>query len=452
MEYPGTKFTRPVRLTMLIVFIFAFFIISPTLIMYTAGYRYDWHNGLLKETGSINIDIEPKNATAYLNNVKLSEKIPIRLNNITPAKYNLRITASGYYDWTKEIEIRNKQTSYTKEISLIRKNKPEILINEKINNFAVSYDGKFILYTISKNMAGEIWLWNNTTKQKKLIYNLNTADIPAIDWAENNNYAIISDSKNPYSHLILVNAENPVNSKDLAQDNPSIRKFQWNNTGEPQLYFSTQENIYLYTISTNRSQIIGQNKYMDWSMDNGQLWTIQLNTSTAAYEITKDTLGFNSLFNQLNTEDISTVNENQNSNNLQMLAGRLDTVLVKINTNSLILVTNNNKYKIAADKFLISKYNNWWLLWSQWELWTYSQGEEPNLLNRSGEQLKQVLPLDRYNTLALVWEDRGTVLFPYYYVSHDLINEKVSRPAVDTENKILYFINANKEGIWKLNY
>ena len=34
----------------------------------------------------------------------------------------------------------------------------------------------------------------------------------------------------------------------------------------------------------------------------------------------------------------------------------------------------------------------------------------------------------------------------------DLLKEKMIQPAADTENKILYFINENKDGIWKLNY
>jgi hypothetical protein len=93
MEYPGTKFTKPIRQFMFIFFISAFFIISPLLIMYTAGYRYDWHNGLLKETGSISIDIEPQESVAYLNNIKLQKTPPIRLNNITPATYNTRLSA-----------------------------------------------------------------------------------------------------------------------------------------------------------------------------------------------------------------------------------------------------------------------------------------------------------------------------------------------------------------------
>lgn len=454
MEYPGTKFTSPIRLGMLIVFIAAFFIISPAILMYTAGYRYDWHNGLLKETGSINIDVEPKNTTAYLNNIKLSEKIPIRLNNITPAKYNLRLTAAGYYDWTKEIEIKNKQTNYTKEISLIKKNKPEIVITEKIDNFSLSYDGRFIIYTTQKNTDTEVWLWDNTATQKTILQTIKNTKNLAITWGENNYYAAISNLETPYSTLLLVNATSPQNPKDLIKNNVLINKFEWNSSEEPQLYYGTKDNIYLYSPLTDRSQIVGQNKYIDWHMENGQLWTLDLNTSTDQYQITKDTLGFSSLLNQINNDDLNSGNENENiKNNLQIAGAHANTVLIKTNKNSrMILVTPNNKHKITADKFLVSRYNNWWLLWSEWELWTYSQGEEPNLLNRSGEQLKYTLPLDRHNTLALIWNDRVTALFPYYFVSHDLINEKINIPQADTENKILYFTNEKKDGVWKLVY
>jgi len=118
----------------------------------------------------------------------------------------------------------------------------------------------------------------------------------------------------------------------------------------------------------------------------------------------------------------------------------------------MILLTNTAKHRIAAEKFLISKYNNWWLMWSRWELWTYSEGEEPYLLNRSGEHLQKATPLDKYNTLALIWEGKTTVLFPYYLATNDLLNEKIADITVDTDNKILYFINQNKDGVWKLNY
>jgi len=76
------------------------------------------------------------------------------------------------------------------------------------------------------------------------------------------------------------------------------------------------------------------------------------------------------------------------------------------------------------------------------------------MLNRSGEQLQQVWPLDEYNTLALIWSDKTTILFPYYDVGHSFLNKKIDSSAVDNKNKILYFSNSqsDKPGIWELNY
>lgn len=458
------------RLSMLIIFIVAFFVISPIIIMYTAGYRYDWQNGLLKETGAISIDVEPKNATVYLNGIKLQDKMPIRLNNIAPAKYSLRITAPEYFDWLKEIEVKNKQTNYTKEISLIKKNKPQILISGKIDNLALSYDGKFIIYSAQKHLASmdvarhdsvesnnatEIWFWDNSSQQATILSRFSGLEPISIIWSEKNNYALIADSLPPYSHLLIINAANPSKQTDLAKNNSPIKKFEWGNSSDPQLYYSTQESIFLYSPITEKSQIITKNTYLDWYMENEQLWTMQIDSSTKQYNIIRDTLGFNSVFNRLDSTDINLATGQTEKENLRILAARQNTVLLQNNKNSqMILLTNSNKYKLPAENFTISKYNDWWLLWSQWELWTYSDGEEPYLLNRSGESLQEAEPLDKYNTLALVWANKTTVLFPYYLATHDLLEEKITNVTADTENKILYFINQNKnkEGIWTLNY
>ncbi len=455
MEYPGTKFTRPIRVAMLFFFITAFFVISPIIIMYTAGYRYDWQNGLLKETGAISIDIEPKNAIVYLNGIKLQDKMPIRLNNIAPAKYNLRIIAAGYFDWLKEIEVKNKQTNYIKEITLIKKNKPQILLNEKVKTMSLSYDGRFIIYQKEKNNGNEILLWDNNGKKSTALFGLSNVEPVAINWAEKNNYAVISDLASPHARLIIVDANNPLKQINLTKNNSAIKKFQWENSAEPQLYYSTEQNIFLYSPITDKHQLMIKNKYLDWRMENGQLWTIQTDSTTKQYQITKDTLGFNSYFNNLNSTNINLATGQIEKEGWQILEARKGVVLLKNNKKSeMMLLTETNKHRLATEKFLISKYNDWWLLWSLWELWTYSANEEPYLLNRSGEHLQEIAPLDKYNTLALAWADKTAASFPYYLVSHDLLNEKIKNIAVDTENKILYFINQdeNKAGIWKLNY
>ena len=71
MEYPGSHFTKIYRRAFFILFITFFLVLSPIIIMYALGYRYDIKNGLLRETGAISIDIKPKNITTYLNKLKI---------------------------------------------------------------------------------------------------------------------------------------------------------------------------------------------------------------------------------------------------------------------------------------------------------------------------------------------------------------------------------------------
>jgi len=138
MEYPGTRFTRPWRLAFLSLFIIAFLIISPALVLYSSGYRYDFKNGIIQETGAISIDIMPKNASAYLNDAKLKSKVPIRLKNLARGKYKIKLTADGYYDWEKEVVVENKQTVYIKEIKLIKKSEAQKISDNNVKIISLS--------------------------------------------------------------------------------------------------------------------------------------------------------------------------------------------------------------------------------------------------------------------------------------------------------------------------
>jgi len=106
MTYSKTYLTRTVRRAIMLSLISAFFIISPLIIFYTAGYRYDFAEQIIKQTGVISIDIKPVNAIVYLNDVQIKKKIPIRLPNRAPGTYHLKITAPGYQLWEKDITQR----------------------------------------------------------------------------------------------------------------------------------------------------------------------------------------------------------------------------------------------------------------------------------------------------------------------------------------------------------
>ena len=443
MEYPGAKFIYPLRKTMLIFFIMVFFIMAPIIILYTEGYRWDWKNGFLKETGAISVDVLPKNSTVYLNGIKLKDKMPIRLNNAAPAKYSIRIIAPGFFDWTKNIEVKNKQTEYIKEVSLIKKNKPKLLISGGITELALSNDSNFLAYGIKQKNTTEFWIYNILNGASTRLFSSENSQ-PQIIWAKKNNFEIIFEKDKNLA--MIINAEKPAEQISLYNlESKQINKIEWSESSDPQLFYSTADEFVSFFPATGQRTQISKNNYVDWHMNSGQLWTLFLNTSTNKYEIKKDILGFSSILAKFDSDGSS----------WKLLTARKNAALLKkIGAEEMLVVDDKKIYPFAGDKFLISDYNDWWLMWTKWELWTYSYGEEPYLLNRSGENLKDLEPMDEFNTLALIWEKKMTVLFPYYLVAHELLDENINMVEANSKDKILYFTAEIKgqNGIWSLNY
>ena len=174
MEYPGSIITRKIRLATLILFIAAFFLITPTVILYSAGYRFDFRNGLLLETGSLRMDLFPEIARVYLDVLKIYQALPLRLNNITPHKYNLKITAPGYYDWEKQIEINRNRTTYIKEFILLRKDKAKLIYADDAEILSLSPSGRYLAYTVSRGGASDVVVRDNQAASKKFIFKISS--------------------------------------------------------------------------------------------------------------------------------------------------------------------------------------------------------------------------------------------------------------------------------------
>lgn len=447
MEYPGTKLTKPIRQAIFVFFLLLFFIVSPIIIMYTSGYRYDFKNGLLRETGSVNIDILPTSAEAYLNNSKLKSKIPIRLNNLIAGKFLLTLKNPGYFDWQKNIEVVNKETVYIKDIVMIKKNTPQILNDGEIEDLSISTDKKFLIYSLKKNDTKEIWQKNIKTGENILLKTSFPNKPLMISFSSNGNYYLVSTQEKPYKQIIIVETQKPDKIIELSDySKTDILKYQWKDGYSSELYYATPKQIMIFFPETQSQLFVAKIDFIDWYMDGEKMWIIRNNTSTKKMEIIKDALGFGSVFfeepeNLIDAWEILTI-----KNDLLLLK--------QLNQAKMLILTQDKKYNISGEKFFISKYNNWLVIWTSWEIWTKTQNEEPVLLNRSGLQLQQVLTLDKYNTLGLVWAENTTVLFPYYLVSHELLSQKINTAISDSDNRILYFGGKyeNKEGLWKLEY
>lgn len=449
MEYPNSKLNKKIRLAILIVFLALFFIATPIIILRVSGFRYDWQRGLLRETGAINIDIQPSVADVYVNGIKIKSKMPVRMVDLIPGKYTIRISAPEFYDWQKEVEVKNRQTIYIKDISMLKKREPQSIAEGVVDQLKISRDGRYLVYSKTNGKMIEGRIFDNRSGSDLLLASLPAEQGMKIELAPQNYYFSLSQAEPPYQNILIFNAAEPEKKINLAEKTKEkIVKYQWKETSQPEIYYGTTQRIFSFTPETEQQYFLGRNTFLDWYMENGQMWALEKTTSTEKIRLLRDALGFANEFageNKFETKE----------QKLKIAAAKNNVVLLKKTEQAeMIILYADEKFSLAGEKFKISEFNDWWLIWTPWEIWTYLKGEEPNLLNRSGEQLEEVLPLDKYNTLALVWAEKTTALFPYYLVTHDLLNIPSQTAAADPNNRIMYFSGSigNRQGLWKMEY
>lgn len=422
-------------------------------ILTTAGYRFNWSNHFLtfKGTGSISIDIKPSNATAYLNGIRLRGSMPYRLNALLPdTDYNLRITASGYYDWQKNVRVNSNETYYLKDITMLKKTTPLLMATGTINYLSLSPNGRYLIFTLNNSAPAELWQIDTVTNKKTILTTeLQTGDID-VSWHQGSLYATIKINTAPgQPYWYLLNADKqkvyPLNFFLNIEPNNTV----WNSSADPELYNSNSTTLYVYRPSSDTERLVGTLPSPAWYVVDSRVWTLKYVTTTASWAIQKDTFGFEDILATLTAEDLES-----SGNAWQILKVHNNTVLLgRPNGPNFKIVTDKKIFTVPANQFLFSQFNSWWILWTPWEVWTYSENEEPKLLNRSGEQLTNLITLDQFNTLALAWKKNTTVLYPYYLISHDLL-PGANAIGADQSSRQLYFggkIN-KKEGLWQLSY
>lgn len=165
MSYPeNTLLTKPVRRTILVFLILTFFIISPIIIFYTAGYRYDFERHKIQQTGVLSINAKPRDAVVTINGVVIDngKRLPLRLSNRAPGTYWVTLNKDGYYPWEKSIVIRSNETTYIRDVTLIKKTQPGTLPLDISSSKEVvaSEDGRYLAILSENNSVYTVVLYD----------------------------------------------------------------------------------------------------------------------------------------------------------------------------------------------------------------------------------------------------------------------------------------------------
>ena len=141
--------------------LFLFFIITPSAILYSQGYRLNLKTRRIAKTGGLFLKIVPSSVKIYVNG-KLKDKTSLLFNsclieNLYPRNYQVQAKKDGYYPWQKNIEVKEKQVTEFKNIALIPKNPIFAVLKKNVKDFWFSPSEDKVIYEKIDKKAN---VWN----------------------------------------------------------------------------------------------------------------------------------------------------------------------------------------------------------------------------------------------------------------------------------------------------
>lgn len=216
------------------LFVIAFLVSAPAVVLYTAGYRYQLGANKIVKTGAFNITSIPRGASVFIDDKQQKEQTPAVIDHAMPGSHVVRVQKDGYSSWQKTLEIKSGENTFATNIVLFleqeSESSPESVIkkpeneletltethpNYKIDNLSdrtilSSYDENGIasiiaylplgLYSFALSPKPYLLLFDNANKRIVLVDPNQTQDVILLnaparqwDWAENSNALLFSD-------------------------------------------------------------------------------------------------------------------------------------------------------------------------------------------------------------------------------------------------------------------
>lgn len=187
----------PYRRILFWTFLLFFFVTAPLLILYTAGYRYNWQRGKIQETGVLTLDYKPTDATLTLNNEVRNKKPPFRIPGLIPGRYVITIAKEGYYTWEKRLWIEPSKTTFAQHMILWKKDVQPTLVQNENPLLVVLSPNKKTMALVMPSTPTTITLFDTQSNIRTLLSlpQKNTEGIRALTWSPNSRRLFIEGTR-----------------------------------------------------------------------------------------------------------------------------------------------------------------------------------------------------------------------------------------------------------------
>lgn len=246
-----------IRRSITIGFFLFFFIVSPLLLLYASGYRYDYKRGTLLRTGNIYIEAsDVKDATVLIDDKPYGELLnkKLFLKDLLPGEYIIRIEKDGYTTWEKKLRVEGTLTTFIKDVVLFLTSKPVELTHSQISDYLTSPDHNFIAFIRSNAGVPEVWLYNIEYNEEQLVYRVSGDFQPKILWAKSSNRLMIILPEHVLVYKTSAAPFTQISDIPLGKDISAT----WDEESDSTILLSSQSGINRYDLITKKTDSILQ--------------------------------------------------------------------------------------------------------------------------------------------------------------------------------------------------
>lgn len=268
--------SRFLRRIIYIFFVLLFLASVPVVLLYTAGYKYNFKKWRLERTGVLFLESIPRGAEILLNSKKLRQT-PARLPALLPGDYQIKIQKLGYLSWQKTLPVLSGQTTFANTIFLSKDAENEHVFENKARVLALSPSGKIMLLagrSISMNERRpnylELGFYEIGNKKYQPILNLPYSEIlPEIKWLDDK-MVLVRGTSRAEIFLLIVGETSPVYLG--SRFGTSIQKVETDVTQSGVLLIQTNRMLWRFNTKTLQKEFVEKYNFDGFAIQGGLIY------------------------------------------------------------------------------------------------------------------------------------------------------------------------------------
>jgi len=249
---------KKTRNILFLILVAIFLIAVPFFIIYSQGYRIDFENRKLTQTGALFFKIEPGRSEVLISKDKLKKTSFLfhsaLIENLIPKKYKIEILKDGYYSWYKELEVKAKTVTESKGIILIPKN-PEITVASKNTQqiWELPDNKNYILLETEKENSWALKIYDIEKRLKTYLLqekDFNSAEAQFLDLkvSSDGKRIILKMGIKEQIKYYLLEINNPSKPVLLTYFNSDITKIAFDPSDNESIIYTKDRVLYKYNI------------------------------------------------------------------------------------------------------------------------------------------------------------------------------------------------------------